>query len=61
VRIKVLLKAEEIQSVLLATDANGNLGYVPNANNYDRGDYKSTMHITILASRIRYAKAARRL
>jgi hypothetical protein len=39
-RIKSTFKARGIKSVLLATYANGNLGYVPDAAAYQRGGYE---------------------
>jgi len=39
-RIKSTFNAQGIHSVLLATYANGNLGYVPDAAAYERGGYE---------------------
>jgi hypothetical protein len=39
-RLKSTFKAQGIQSVLLATYANGNLGYVPDVAAYERGGYE---------------------
>jgi hypothetical protein len=39
-RFKSTFKAQGIQSVLLATYANGNLGYVPDVAAYERGGYE---------------------
>ena len=39
-RLKSTFKESGIQPVLLATYANGNLGYVPDADAYERGGYE---------------------
>jgi len=39
-RLKSTFKARGLKSVLLATYANGNLGYVPDAAAYERGGYE---------------------
>jgi hypothetical protein len=39
-RLKSTFKGQGIQSVLLATYANGNLGYVPDVDAYKRGGYE---------------------
>lgn len=39
-RLKSTFKEQGMKSVLLATYANGNLGYVPDADSYERGGYE---------------------